>query len=287
MKKINSNLLREIYKKRESSARKYDHGLVIVIGGSKVYSGSPALSAFSAFRAGADMVQIIAPQRAADIAAGFSPSLVAFPLEGGHLSTDHLSDLLALTRSAKTVARGNVAVVIGGGTGRDEETKKVIREYLKEVTVPVVIDADAIYALEDEKIDFTNKNFLITPHLHEFYVLTGIDVGKTKKEDRGEVVKLKAKELSSVILLKGELDFISDGEEIAVNEISVPYLTTGGCGDTLAGISAALLARGVEGFKAAQVAAFINAKAGKLAADEKGESLIAVDLINKIEKIIK
>ncbi len=287
MKEINSNLLDKIYKKREKDARKYDHGLVIIIGGSRLYSGSPALSAFSAFRAGADMVQIIAPERAADIAAGFSPSLVTIPLRGDYLSPDHLSDLLSLTRSGEAVARGNVSVVIGGGIGREEKTKEVIRDYLTETSVPVVIDADAIYALEEEKINFAGKSFLFTPHLHEFYILTGIKVETMKKEEKEDVVRKKAKELSSTILLKGETDIISDGSEVVENKINVPYLTTGGCGDTLAGIAGALLSRGVPLFEAAQAAALINTKAGQSASKEKGDSLIATDLIEKIEKIIK
>ena len=82
MQEVTKNILKKIYKVRPPESKKYDFGLLIVIGGSEFYSGSPALSAMAAFRAGVDMVRIIAPKRAADIIASFSPDLAAYPLEG-------------------------------------------------------------------------------------------------------------------------------------------------------------------------------------------------------------
>ncbi len=284
---IDKKILKELYNDRADEVQKYDYGMVIVVGGSELYSGSPVLSALSALRSGADMTHIMAPRRAADIAASFSPALITFPLEGKCLSLDHLPELFSFTRSAEIVSRGRVSVVIGGGAGRTKETKEAIREYLKQVSVPTVIDADAIYAFEEEKIDFSEKPFIFTPHLHEFLVLTGRDIKNIPVEDRGKIVKEEAQKLSSVILLKGKIDFISDGEDLSSNNITVPQLTTGGCGDTLAGIAGALLARGVSPYKAGQGAALINTLAGKIAAEEKGESLIPTDLIDCISKAIK
>ncbi len=283
---ITRDILKEIYSKRSVDARKYDHGMVLVIGGSELYSGSPALSAIAALRSGADIVKIVAPRRAADIAASFTPALITFPLEGKCLSISHLPELLSLTRSAEIVSRGNISVIIGGGVGRSKETKETIREYLKEVSVPVVIDADAIYAFEDEKMDFKEKSFLFTPHLYEFLVLTGKEIKDFSDDQRAEIIKEEAKKLSCVLLVKGKTDFISDGEKVSRNEIKVPYLTVGGCGDTLAGVAGALLARGVSLFKAAEAAALINTLAGEIAANEKGESLIPTDLIDKIYQVI-
>ncbi len=279
-------IIKEVYPQRSDRARKYDHGMVLVIGGSELYSGSPALSAIAALKSGADIVKIIAPRRAADIAASFTPALITFPLEGKCLSTSHLPDLLSLTRSAEIVSRGNLSVVIGGGAGRSKETKETIRKYLKEVSFPVIIDADAIYAFEEEKIDFKEKKFLFTPHLYEFFILTGKEVTGFSEDEIAEIVKEEAEKISSVILLKGKTDFISDGKEVFRNEMSVPYLTTGGCGDTLAGIAGAIASRGVPLVKTAQAAAAINTIAGDLAAKEKGESLLPTDLIDKIPEVI-
>ncbi len=283
--------IRKAYPERKKDARKYDYGLVIVIGGSKIYTGSPVLSAMAALRSGADLSHIIAPSRVADTAASFSPDLITFPLKGDHLLPEHLPDLLALTRGGEDVSRGRMAVVLGGGIGREEETKKTVREYVKEVSVPVVVDADAVYAFEKEESlvhdrFLGEKKVLLTPHMYEFYVLTGRNVKNFSKEERGFAVKSAAKEIGATILLKGEVDHISDGENSEENEVGVPELTVGGTGDVLAGIAGSLLARGHSPLQAGKVAVAVNTLAGKLAAEEKGESLLATDVIEKICQVI-
>ena len=120
MIKVSKSILKDIYKKREGGSKKYDFGLLVVIGGSEFYSGSPALSALSAFRSGVDMVRIIAPKRPADIIASFKPDLASYPLDCSHLSKEHLSLLLSMTESARIVSHGKTAVVIGGGLGRSQ-----------------------------------------------------------------------------------------------------------------------------------------------------------------------
>ena len=287
MIEVTKNILKEIYKERPRDSKKYDFGLLIVIGGSDFYSGSPALSAMAAFKTGVDMVRIIAPKRAADIIASFSPNLAAYPLEGKWLERKHLATLISMTESAKAVSRGNTAVVIGGGMGRSEETKKAIFEYLKQVQVPVVIDADAIHALGKKSEIVSGKNFLITPHTYEFFILTGKEVYKLPEEEKIKLVYQEAARLQTTILLKGAIDIISDGKEVALNRTGTPYMTVGGTGDTLAGIAGALLARGLSPFEAVQAAAYINGLAGELAGKKLGESLTATDLIDEISNVIK
>ena len=287
MIEVTKDILKNIYKERPRDSKKYDFGLLIVIGGSDFYSGSPALSAMAAFKTGVDMVRIIAPKRAADIIASFSPNLAAYPLEGKWLERKHLATLISMTESAKAVSRGNMAVVIGGGIGRSEETKKAIFEYLKQVQVPVVIDADAIHALGKKSEIVSGKNFLITPHTYEFFILTGKEVYKLPEEEKIKLVYQEAARLQTTILLKGAIDIISDGKEVALNRTGTPYMTVGGTGDTLAGIAGALLARGLSPFEAVQAAAYINGLAGELAGKKLGESLTATDLIDEISNVIK
>jgi len=286
MKEINEDILKNLYKPRSLDVMKYDFGLLIVIGGSEFYSGSPALSALAAFRTGVDMVRIIAPKRAADIIASFSPNLAAYPLEGKWLSKKDLATLITMTESAKEVARGKTAVVIGGGMGRTKETQETILEYLSRVSVPVVIDADAIHALNRKPAIVSGKPFLITPHAYEFFVLTGKEVSQLPEEEKIKMVQAEAARLQTTILLKGKTDIISDGKEVALNKIGSPYMTVGGSGDTLAGICGALLARDIDPFLAAQAAAVINGKAGELVAQKKKDSLLATDLIETIPEVI-
>ena len=286
MIEVKKEILKEIFKEKPRDAIKYDWGLLVVIGGSDFYSGSPALTAMAAFKTGVDMVRIIAPKRAADIIASFSPNLAAYPLEGRWLTKKHLATLIGLTETARISARENCAVVIGGGLGRTEETQEVILEYLKQISVPAVIDADAIYALAKTPAIVSGKKFLITPHLYEFFVLTGIDVKNKKEEERIKAVKEATQKLKTTILLKGAVDIISDGKEVALNRTGSGYMTKGGCGDTLAGICGALMARGISPFLAAQVGAFINGKAGELVAEREKEGLLATDLIEAIPKVL-
>jgi len=287
MIKINRNILKNIYKKRPPDVKKYDYGLLLVIGGSDFYSGSPALSALSAFKAGVDMVRIIAPKRAADIIAGFLPDLAAYPLEGKWLEKKHLSTLVSMTESAKAAAHGKTAVVIGGGLGRSEETQETILEYLSQVSVPAVIDADGIYALSKNPKIISGKPFLITPHLYEFFVLTGKNVSQFSLDEKIKTVQEEAKRLETTILLKGAVDIISDGKEVALNKTGSGFMTKGGMGDTLAGIAGAFLTRGVTPFETGQTAAYINGMAGELAAKKLGESVMASDLIEAIPEVIK
>jgi NAD(P)H-hydrate epimerase len=286
MIEVTKDILKNIYKERPKDSKKYDFGLLIVIGGSDFYSGSPALSAMAAFKSGVDMTRIIAPKRAADIIASFSPNLAAYPLEGNWLERKHLATLISMTESAKAVSYGKTAVVIGGGMGRSEETQDAILEYLEEVSVPAVIDADAIHAIGKKPEIISGKNFLITPHTYEFFILTGKEIYKLPEEEKIKMVQAEAQRLQTTILLKGAIDIISDGKEVALNKTGTPLMIVGGTGDTLAGIAGALLARGIDPFTASQAAAFINGRAGELAGKKLGESMTATDLIEEIPNVL-
>jgi len=284
-------ILKGIYKERPKGTyfRKYDFGMVLVIGGGNFYSGSPALSAMAALETGTDMTRIIAPKRAADIIAGFSPDLAAYPLKGDYISKCHLTDLISMTESAKAVSRGNLSAVIGGGMGRSPETQETILEYISKVDVPMVIDADAIYALnskpEGVKL-IAGKDFLITPHKYEFFVLTGKDIEGISHADKVEVVREEAGRLKTNILLKESPDIISNGKDVLLNKVGSPYMSVGGTGDSLAGICGALMARRINPFKAAQIATYINGRAGEIAAERRKDSLKATDVISTINQAI-
>jgi len=282
MKEVTEAILKEVYPERDKDVHKYDYGLMLVIGGSQFYSGSPALAAQAGFRAGVDMVQIMAPERPADIIASFSPNLVTQPLTGDYLDEEDFDTLIEMTQSAQAVAPNNVSVVIGGGLGRSEVTQKTVLRYLKEINVPVVIDADAIHALAKTP-EALNQPAIVTPHAREFMELTGESVSDTNSQ----AVKEAALKLEDVVLLKGEQDLISDGSETVKNQAGTPYMTTGGTGDVLAGICGSLLAQGVDPFSAAQAAAFINGRAGEVAAEDKKQGLLATDLIETIPQVIK
>lgn len=281
--------LQKIFKKRKEGEYfpKYSFGLVLVVGGGEFYSGSPALTGMAALRTGADMVRVYSPKRAADIIASYAPSLPAYPLSGSWLTEEHVPLLLGQTEAAREVSKGKVCVVVGGGAGRSEETKKAIRSYLEKVEVPVVVDADAIHALEQKPEIVRGKKFLLTPHAYEFFILTGVETFDMTHEEKQEAAKEQAKRLDSVVLYKEKPDIITDGEEVALTEMGSPYMSVGGTGDSLAGVAAALIARGVSLMEAAELSTFILGRAGRLAAERFGDGLLPEDIIEVIPEITK
>jgi len=287
MFKITKSILKDVYKERPPGSKKYDYGLLLVIGGGESYTGSPALSALAAFRSGVDMVRILAPERAANIIASFSPNLAAYPLKGKWLDKEDVPTLVAMSEAARGVAGEKTAVVIGGGLGRSERTKEAVVDYLRQINLKGVVDADGIYALHEAKDIIKEKELLITPHSYEFFVLTGKKVRGLPLEERAQIVKEEAAKLGCVILLKGREDVISDGQEVFINPFGSPYLTVGGTGDTLAGICGGLIAQGIPLFLAAKAGAFINARAGEIAIEKFGPGITATDLIEAIPEVIK
>lgn len=287
MEYIKKNILKEIYKPRSKESHKYNFGNLLIIGGSQLYSGSPALCAFAALRAGVDLTMVIAPQRSADIIASFSPNLISYSLEGHDLGKRHLPEIFSLAERAKRVAANKTACVIGGGAGRDEETKETIIEYLSGLDIPAVIDADAIWAISAKKDILKRKKFILTPHQHEFYDLSGINIVGMKQKEKAEVVKKIAGELETTILLKSSIDIISDGKKVFFNETGCPEMTVGGTGDTLAGICGCFLSQGFDSLLAASASAHINGLAGEKAKEKLGASMIATDLIKEISQVIK
>ncbi|MCX6814124.1 MAG: NAD(P)H-hydrate dehydratase [Candidatus Aenigmarchaeota archaeon] len=276
---VSKEILKKIYLPRPEWSHKGNFGHVLIIGGSRKYSGSPAFAAFAAFRSGSDLVTIAAPERAANTIASFSPDMITEPLKGDYLNNSHLKPILEIAKNAD-------AIVIGGGIERKQETASLVQNLLKSVRIPCVIDADAVHAVSLNPEILSGKPFVLTPHQREFQSLTREDP-TNEISHRTDVVKFFAARLKTTILLKGHTDIISDGERVSHNTTGNPNMTKGGTGDTLAGICGAVLGMKFDPFTAACAAAYINGAAGDLAAKEKGPGLMASDLLDKIALIIK
>lgn len=270
---INKSILKGMAKRRPW-AKKGDYGHLLVVGGSKLYTGAPLLAALAALRAGCDLVTVAAPERAANISAR-NLNLITYPLEGDFLTARHAGKLLEL-------AGGKDALLIGNGLGRKKATLDAVNKFLGEVSLPCVIDADAIHAIANKSV---RSNSIITPHAHEFYVLTGENVENNLKK-RIELVK-NAATGAAAIILKGQIAVISDGNRVALNKHISDYATKGGIGDVLAGTCGSLLAQGIAAFDAACAASYIVGAAGILAARERRQSTLATDVIEKIPIVLK
>ena len=270
--------LKKFYPQRNPWSHKGNFGYVLIVAGSRIYSGSPVFNALGALRAGADLTMIVSCLRAADIAASFAPDLITRPLDKD-LEMKHVGKIVSLAKKFDSL-------VIGGGLARNEKTYKAIREIISQVDLPMVLDAEAIRAAAEEPKILENKSAILTPHAGEFKALTGEEV-MPEIEDRKEKVKKWAEKLKTTILLKGHIDVISDGKEIILNETGSPLMTKGGTGDILAGTCASFLAKKFPPLEAAQAAAFINGKAGEMAAEKYAEGLLASNLLEFIPEVIK
>jgi NAD(P)H-hydrate epimerase len=277
MQTVQKNTLEEIYKPRKKDAHKGDFGYVLIVGGDKCFSGAPALAGLGALKAGSDLATIFAPKRAADIAAGFSPSIITCPLSGDYLQPEHRKTILEFSSKYDVLLLGN-------GAGKKEETRKLFKQIIKKTELPLVLDADALKAAKGLEGEFENREVILTPHKKEFKTLTGKDL--TAKEENASTVKKEAQKLQATILLKGPKDIISNGEKIAINGTGTPYMSKGGTGDVLAGICASLLGHDLNAYKAAKASAYISGKAGEIATSMLGEALMAEDVLRMVEKVV-
>lgn len=259
-------------------SHKGQFGYVLIIGGSKQYSGSPVFNGLAALRSGSDLITIAGPRRAMDIAASFAPDIITYPLDN-ELELKHVSRILALAKNFHSL-------IIGGGLNRNKKTCQAIRKIIKNTNLPIVVDAEAIRAIAEKPEIIRKKKAIITPHIEEFRILTGERV-KPEIKDRKKKVKKWADKLETTILLKGHVDVISDGKRIALNKTGSCFMTKGGFGDTLSGICGTLLARNIEPFEAAQAAAYINGQAGELAGKKYGEGVLASDIFEFLPLILK
>ncbi len=281
MRVVTKTDFRNIFRERNTSSHKGDFGHLLVVGGSVVYHGSPVFNALAAYSTGVDLVTVVGPRRAMDLAACCGgPDLITYPLSGDFFVPDHLDTVTSLTQD-------KTAVVIGGGMGRRSETLQFIKLLLDRVALPMVLDADAIYAVAESPQLLGSKASLITPHQNEFKKLIGKETVLNFDSMVMDELRNAACKFKSTILLKGATDLISDGEKVVQNKEGSPYMTVGGTGDTLAGICGSLLAQGVDAFRAACVAAYINGKAGKLAAADFGPSMMASDVLSYIPDVIR
>jgi len=242
---------------REHKAHKGAGGEVLVIGGGP-YQGAPWLAGLGALRAGADIVRIASPI--------FEPlpDLIYECLAGERIGEEHVEKLITLAEHADVVVCGN-------GLGADSH--QVVREVIP-CCKKAVIDADALRLPLPVAADET----LYTPHAGEFTRITGIKLPDGLRE---RALAAKGAGIRGTVLLKGPTDIITDGKRVRFNRTGDPAMTVGGTGDVLAGIAGALLCH-LPAFEAACIGAYVNGRAGQAVAAERGEGMLATDLIDRI-----
>lgn len=266
-------------KDRELNSHKGENGRVLVVGGSKDYSGAPTLAALSALRSGVDIVDITCPTSVSTVIHSYSPDLIVKGLEGEYFKENHVAEILEHSATADVV-------VIGCGVGREKETSYALNELIKKLNKPLVIDADALKVLDLDLIKKYGEEVVLTPHAHEFSLLFNQELPENIS-NKIEVVKKAAKMSNSSVVLKGPVDIICEKEQIKLNSTGNPGMTVGGTGDCLAGLIGGLIAQGHTKFEASFLGAYFNGLAGELAADKFGYHFLATDMIDLIPLAFK
>ena len=252
----------------KQDSHKGQNGHLLIIGGGP-YTGAPALSAFAAHAIGADLVTIATPEAISSTIASYSPNFIVRPLPGNVLTTEHV-ELLA------HFIEDESAVLIGPGLGREPETVEAVRKLLPCVNKPLVIDADGLFAMTGQEVFETPT--VLTPHRREF--------GRLGQGDNEVSVYNLAGKLSATIILKKQIDIISDGKRIKKNATGNPGMTVGGTGDVLAGIVGGLLSKGATPFEAARMGTFMSGQSGDMAFQQVGYSMTATDVIACIPAVL-
>lgn len=241
-------------------ASKYSRGRVLVIGGSPGMTGAVVLAAQGALRMGGGHVTVAVPAPSLTTAECtlLAPVKAPLPIESdGGLGPGALARLLELAARAD-------AVVIGPGLGRADSTVQTVRSFLAQVAVPVVVDADALYAARVRDLAERRAPTLVTPHAGEAARMLGSTSGAIDADRPSAARSLSGGTV--VCLLKGPRTLVSDGERVVVTMTGGPSLATLGTGDVLAGMAGALLAQGLDPLEAGTLAAHLHGAAGDEAA---------------------
>ena len=266
--------------RRGSRSTKFSSGQVAVAGGSRGLTGAVRMSSLAAIRAGAGYATVAVPAELEPILEASQPEVMSVGCPGGDGCLAPGS-LKAVLRTFERAAAG----VLGPGMGRDPGSVELARDAAAAIEAPLVIDADGLnaFAGELELIAARKAPTILTPHAGEL----GRLLGRPSEEiaaHRLSSAREAALAAGAVVVLKGDDTIVSDGKWVAVNVLSAPALATAGTGDVLSGITAALLARGLDPFAAACAAVIAHARAGREAAARIGsaESVIATDVIDSI-----
>ena len=274
-----------LYPIPKADQHKGEGGVVLVLGG-RPYTGAPALTAMAALRTGADLAIVLAPEAAARTIAAYSPDLIVQALPGEHLDLGREAQRSVL----ETWLPRATAVCVGNGMGRADASLRsvpLLLERLQDRRTPVVLDADALHAAGQLKPALW-RGVVATPHAGEFKALVGETLRpESEAQARAEQARAAAKRLGCTLIAKGHASVITDGQRLKFNSTGNPAMSHGGTGDVLAGVTGALLAKGVDAFDAARLAAWMAGRAGDLAFEEQRFGLLASDLVDAIPSVFR
>lgn len=280
IRRLNHELVLSLLPDRNPWGHKGNFGKLLLLCGSRGYTGAAFFAAMGALRSGAGLVFLGVPESIYGIEAVKLNEPVIFPLPdaGGRLSADAVPEILTRLHQMD-------AVLVGPGLGQSEGTLAVVRAVLENAQCPVVVDADGINVLSAHRDLLRGRKSptVLTPHDGEFARLGGV-IG----EDRMSAAAALAEELGCTVLLKGHETCITDGTDGYLNPTGNPGMAVGGSGDVLAGVITALLGAGLPPLEAAACGAWLHGAAGDRCAAELGQyGMLPTDMLSALPRLMK
>ena len=265
---------------RSRDSHKGNFGKILLLCGSRGYTGAAALSAMGALRCGAGLVYLGVPESIYQIEAVKLTEPIVFPLpeQNGMFGASAIPEVRLLLKKMD-------AVLIGPGIGQSAGCAELVTTILREYSGNVILDADGINVLK-QNIDVLRGRTgqtLLTPHAGEF-----ARIGGCLDRDRIYAAKKLAEELNSIILLKGNQTVITDGQTTYLNTTGNPGMAVGGCGDLLSGMITAFVGQGIDPLIAAACGAWVHGRAGDICAEKIGQyGLLPSDMLLEIPRLLK
>jgi NAD(P)H-hydrate epimerase len=277
--------VRSILPTRKFDAHKQSVGKLLILAGSRGMSGAAALAAASALRSGAGVVVLGTP---ASIASTLDRKLTEVMVEPlpetpkGTLSVEAFESIRDRLRWADLV-------ILGPGLSRHPETVRFVLKCLREISLPMLVDADGLNALSEEISALRSRRsreVIITPHGGELARLLG---SPSVERDRVRAATETAKKFRLTVLLKGSPTLVADERgELYINSTGNPGMATAGAGDVLSGCIGALWGQGMKRTEAAYAGAFVHGLAGDLARIRFGErGLTASDIEQQLPQALR
>ena len=270
----------DILPDRNPEGHKGTFGKVLLLCGSRGFTGAAYLAAMGALRTGAGLVFLGVPESIYAIEAVKLNEPVVFPLpdSDGKLAKEACEEI-------KRRLPQMDAVLIGCGLGQSEGVLQAVKTVLTHATCPVVLDADGINVLAQHKYLLRGRKYptILTPHDGEF-----LRFGGRLSENRMETSARFSRDWNCILLLKGHRTCITDGSRGYINHTGNPGMAVGGSGDILAGMIVSLLGQGVAPLEAAACAAWLHGAAGDMCAEELGQyGMLPTDMLIRIPRLMK
>ncbi len=265
---------------RSEASHKGNYGHALLIGGSRGMAGSIVLAGMAAIRSGAGLTTLAVPDRIVETVAGFCPNYMTFPIPCDDRGQIVRQALEPLEEKLEQVT----AVALGPGLGRSNEINEFVNQLVLTCAKPMVIDADALRAmaglLQSVECQFPAPRIL-TPHPGEFEAIS--DCPAKNRDVQVQAALRLAERCDLTIVLKGHRTLVTDGRRTDYNQTGNPGMATGGSGDCLTGIIAALLCQKMKAWDAARLGAHLHGLAGDFALARLGGHVVApTDLIESL-----